>query len=104
MSWRITVVLLLTLLGCSSAVDDQKNRVDIVQKNGGTYTEVCAEKRKLADVYLSVKDAGGYKEAKLDADVTCELAESYPTSKYHADGGVDMVVEEAYNIDAAAAP
>ncbi|MDF2603490.1 hypothetical protein [Sphingomonas sp.] len=79
------IIPLLLVSGCDDPVGDAKARLEIVKAQPGVSSrEVCAAERKVADAYLEAKDAKGYSDAKLFADVTC-LNAQLDRSRYGGD-------------------
>lgn len=68
---KLLIVGALVLAGCSDPVKDAERELEIVESSGGSSAEVCEAKSKVAAAYLEAKDAKGYEQAKLSADITC---------------------------------
>jgi len=66
-----TVGMLALLCSCSSGIKDAERELHVIEKSGGTSSELCRAHKKVADAYLKAQDESGYKFAKMLADSQC---------------------------------
>lgn len=64
----------MILTGCSDPVADAKQRLEIVEKSGGSLAEICKAQQAVADAQLQAKNEADYPLAKITANLACNRA------------------------------
>jgi hypothetical protein len=67
-------IAVMLLGSCSSQVEQEKKRLDIV-KTTGDKDAICTQSRRVAEAVLAANDAEHYRAAKLEADLDCQDAD-----------------------------
>lgn len=68
------LVGLASLSACSDPVADAERELAMIERSGGSKDEICAAKRRIADLHLKAQDEEKYNSSKVEANLACNAA------------------------------
>lgn len=74
-TFLILTASLAVLSSCAKESEMAEKRYKMVERNGGTKSELCEESRKVSDAYLKEGDEKSYRLWKGLSASTCTLAQ-----------------------------